>query len=115
MSFEENQVTKAAKAAAKKILRRNPGDPDPIKVIECFSGDLIEIPFLGLCEFAFFIGRRKRVGKVDRIIAGRASHAPVYSGGCLGFVRLYPMDRNPPRSVLSIPAWVPVRCVRRYQ
>ena len=116
MSFGSDQVTKAAKQAVAKILHRDPNDPDPAMLIQCFPGDVVEIPFLGLCEFAFFIGRRIVTAKVEHLGAdGQSRRVPVYGDISSGFVRLHPIKRNPPRVVTSIPAWVPVRCVERYR
>ncbi len=113
MSLGSDQVTKQAKAAAKKILRRDPNDLDPVKLIECFPGDVIEIPFLGLCELGFFIGHRVVLGKTMRTVKGHELSTPIYGGSASGFVRLHPIERNPPRDVTGVPAWVPVRCIER--
>jgi hypothetical protein len=111
-----DQVTKAAKAATAKILRRDPNDPDPTTLIECFSGDVIRVPFFGLCEFAFFIGRRTVTSKVELVGEdGQKRRVPVYGGVSSGFVRLLPRERNPPRAVTTVPGWVPVQCVDRHR
>lgn len=91
MSFGGDQYSKKQKSDAKKILRRKSVDDDPTTIAECFPGDDVEIPFLGVCNFAFRIGRHSKGG----------------------FVRL--VENNPPRKIWSVPGWVPVRCVKRYR
>jgi hypothetical protein len=81
--------TKKQVAAAKKIVRRRASDEDPTTVGECFPGDVIEVPFLGVCSFGF------RLGRGD------------------GFMRL--VENNPPRHLWKVPDWVPVRCIERYR
>lgn len=88
MSFGREQYSKRQKADAERIRRRKPRTPDPERIGECFPGDMVEIPFLGLCVFAFRISRQ-------------------------GFVRL--RDNNPARTLYPVPNWVPVVCVQRYR
>ena len=91
MSYGADGFTKKQKAAARKIVRRRSIDEDPTTIAECFPGDDVEIPFLGVCNFAFRIGRH----------------------GTGGFVRK--LVDNPVRCVFSVPGWVPVLCVTRYR
>ena len=116
MSLGSDQVTKAAKAATAKILHRDPNDPDPTMLIECFPGDVVDVPFLGLCEFAFFIGCRTVTAKVEHLGEdGQERRVPVYGGVDSGLVRLHPISRNPPCELMAVPGWVPVQCVERYR
>ena len=102
MSFGEEQVSKKNAAAAKKILRREAGDSKPTRMIECFGGDVVEVPLLGVVEVAFSIGRRG--------VAKQNGHRQ-YVGDARFFVR--PIETPNCRELIGVPGWVPVRVVER--
>ncbi len=104
MSFGSDRISESQKKAAAKTLRREPNDPDPEFVAECFSGDVVEIPFLGVCEFGFFLGKR---------VAVKQGKKKIFVGAATGFVRRLPPARQTPRTVEGVPGWVPVRCIER--
>jgi len=91
MDYGNENYNKAQTRTAKKQPRRRTRDDDPTQIRECWPGDVIEVPFLGVCEFAFFIGRSR----------------------LQGFLRN--QENNPVRHLWSVPGWVPVVCVTRYR